>query len=238
MIYVPDTNVLLRFAHRPDLQHAVVASAIRKLKSSGDEIYILPQNCVEFWNVFTRPTSRNGFGFSVADALVVLSNMESEHSLLLDTHETLRHWRRLIEVYEVKGVQVHDARMTAALFGPLHGQATVLHIVSQMPLMFNRDQRNPDYLAELVMSENTLVNRNIAAVQTLLSEAGVDAKIRIRVGMVVEQIKEELLVGGYDLLVIGAHHARTPLDRVLLEDLSTELLLDSPIPVLVVRNVG
>ncbi|MBA3469653.1 MAG: universal stress protein, partial [Herpetosiphonaceae bacterium] len=52
------------------------------------------------------------------------------------------------------------------------------------------------------------------------------------------QIKEELQVGGYDLLVIGAHHARTPLDRVLLEDLSTELLVDSPIPVLVVQNAG
>ncbi|MBA3470738.1 MAG: universal stress protein [Herpetosiphonaceae bacterium] len=131
-----------------------------------------------------------------------------------------------------------DARMTATLLGPLHGQATVLHIVSQMPLMFNRDQRNPDFLAEVVMSENTRVNRNIAAVQTVLKEAGVDVKIRIRVGMVVEQIKEELQVGGYDLLVIGAHHARTPLDRVLLEDLSTELLLDSPIPVLVVQNAG
>jgi nucleotide-binding universal stress UspA family protein len=131
-----------------------------------------------------------------------------------------------------------DARVTAALFGPLNGQATVLHIVSQMPLMFNRDLRNPDHLAEVVMGENTRVNRNIAAVQTVLSEAGVSAKIRIRVGMVVEQIKEELQVGGYDLLVIGAHHARTPLDRVLLEDLSAELLLDSAVPVLVVHNAG
>jgi len=68
MIYVPDTNVLLRFAHRPDSQHAVVLSAVRKLKNGVDEIYILPQNCVEFWNVFTRPTSRNSFGFSVPEA--------------------------------------------------------------------------------------------------------------------------------------------------------------------------
>jgi len=65
MIHIPDTNVLLRFANRADAQNAAVLSAIRKLKNGGDEIYILPQNCVEFWNVCTRPTSRNGFGLSV-----------------------------------------------------------------------------------------------------------------------------------------------------------------------------
>ncbi len=65
MIYVPDTNNLLRFAIRADAQHAVVLSAIRKLKANGDKIYILPQTCVEFWNVCTRPVSRNGFGLSV-----------------------------------------------------------------------------------------------------------------------------------------------------------------------------
>jgi nucleotide-binding universal stress UspA family protein len=54
--------------------------------------------------------------------------------------------------------------------------------------------------------------------------------------MVVEEIKAELREGGYDLLVIGAHQARTPLDRVLLEDVSAELLLESPIPVLVVQS--
>ena len=51
MIYIPDTNNLLRFAIRADLQHSVVLSAIKKLKVNGDKIYILPQTCVEFWNV-------------------------------------------------------------------------------------------------------------------------------------------------------------------------------------------
>lgn len=131
---------------------------------------------------------------------------------------------------------VGDARMTAALLGPIQGQTTLMHIVSQMPLMFNRDQRNPDHVAEVVMSENSAIKSTIDNAQMVLRAAAVDTKIRIRVGMVVEQIKDELRVGGYDLLVIGAHHARTPLDRVLLEDVSAELLLESPIPVLVVQN--
>ena len=74
MIHVPDTNVLLRFAYRPDPQHAVVLSAVKKLKDGGDKIHILPQNCVEFWNVFTRPAARNGFGLSI---------QQTNHSLRL-----------------------------------------------------------------------------------------------------------------------------------------------------------
>ncbi|CAN5872125.1 hypothetical protein BH20ACI4_BH20ACI4_12150 [soil metagenome] len=68
MIYVPDTNVLLRFAVRTDPQHATVLSAIKRLKNGGNEIHILPQTCVEFWNVFTRPSARNGFGFPIQKA--------------------------------------------------------------------------------------------------------------------------------------------------------------------------
>lgn len=115
MIHVPDTNVLLRFAHRPDPQHAVVTSAIRKLKNSGDEIYILPQNCVEFWNVFTRPTSRNGFGFSVPEANHSLRLVERIFPLLTDDARVHRQWRRLVLSFGVSGVQVHDARIVAAM---------------------------------------------------------------------------------------------------------------------------
>lgn len=129
-----------------------------------------------------------------------------------------------------------DARLTARLLGPLHGQTTILHIVSQMPLMFNRAMRDPDKLTEAVMSEDSHVTQNFATAKDILTAAGVTTKLRVRVGMVVEQIKDELREGGYDLMVIGAHQTRTPLDRVLLEDISTELLLESPIPVLLVQS--
>ncbi len=84
MIYVPDTNVLLRFAHRADPNHAVVLSAIKKLKANGDEIQILPQTCVEFWNVCTRPTSRNGFGLDVQQTNHSLRIIERIFPLLPD----------------------------------------------------------------------------------------------------------------------------------------------------------
>ncbi len=131
---------------------------------------------------------------------------------------------------------LHDAEVTAELLAPIQGQATILHIVSQMPLTFDREERDPQHLTELVMQQETQITQNLDAAKTILHDRNVTTKIRIRAGMVLEQIQEELRTGGYDLLVIGAHHDRSPLDRVLLEDLSSELLLNSPIPVLLVQS--
>jgi predicted nucleic acid-binding protein len=68
MIYLADTSFSLRLAIKQNPQHQIIRQAGRTLKNRGDEIYIVPQTCVEFWNVATRPVKNNGFGFPVADA--------------------------------------------------------------------------------------------------------------------------------------------------------------------------
>ena len=104
MIHVPDTNVPLRFAYRPDPQHAVVLSAVKKLKDGGDKIHILPQNCVEFWNVFTRPAARNGFGLSVQHTNHSLRLVEKIFPLMPDDARVHREWRKLVLNFGVSGV--------------------------------------------------------------------------------------------------------------------------------------
>lgn len=115
MIYIPDTNNLLRFAIRADAQHSIVISAIKNIKANGDQVYILPQTCVEFWNVCTRPTSRNGFGLSVGQANHSLKLVEKIFPILPDDENVHREWRKLVVQFGVSGVQVHDARIVAAM---------------------------------------------------------------------------------------------------------------------------
>ena len=133
MIYIPDTNNLLRFAIRADVQHAVVLSAIKKLKANGYKIYILPQTCVEFWNVCTRPTSRNGFGLSVQQANHSLRLVEKIFPLLPDDSNVHQQWRKLVVRFGVSGVQVHDARIVAAML--IHN---VTHLLTFNTSDFNR----------------------------------------------------------------------------------------------------
>jgi predicted nucleic acid-binding protein len=68
VIYLMDTNVLLRFADRTHPLHPTARAAVRKLRTEGHRLRATPQNFVEFWNVATRPTERNGFGLAPANA--------------------------------------------------------------------------------------------------------------------------------------------------------------------------
>jgi predicted nucleic acid-binding protein len=71
-MYLIDTNILLRFTDRAHAQHANVRAAVQKLQAANHEMRITPQNCVEFWNVATRPIPNNGFGLTPADTSQLL----------------------------------------------------------------------------------------------------------------------------------------------------------------------
>lgn len=115
MIYLADTNFALRFAFRQNPQHHTVRQAVRTLRQKGNEIFIVPQTCVEFWNAATRPAKNNGFGFSVTDADFFLRLVERIFPLLPDNANVHQEWRKLVVDFGVSGVQVHDARIVAAM---------------------------------------------------------------------------------------------------------------------------
>lgn len=115
MVYLIDTNVLLRFIFRTDPRYPVVRTAIRKLRTDKHTLHISSQNCIEFWNVATRPTARNGFSLTPTDAKRMLQRIERLFPLLPDTPAVYPEWRRLVVTYSVSGVQVHDARLVASM---------------------------------------------------------------------------------------------------------------------------
>ncbi|MEH1882516.1 hypothetical protein [Nostoc sp.] len=71
MVYLIDTNILLRFVDRTHPLHPIIRTAIRKLRRDGHTLQITVQNCVEFWNVATRPATKNGFGLTPTNALAL-----------------------------------------------------------------------------------------------------------------------------------------------------------------------
>jgi predicted nucleic acid-binding protein len=88
-------------------------------------VRVTAQNLIEFWNVATRPADKNGFGLNPADAEPVLRLIERLFSVLPDSAEVYPEWRHLILSFNVSGVQVHDARLVAAM--KVHG---ISHIVT------------------------------------------------------------------------------------------------------------
>ena len=77
-----DSNAFLRLAKRDSPEHSLIKRAIERLIDEGADLCYAPQNVVEFWNVFTRPKERNGFGMTVAEADREASLIENQFTFL------------------------------------------------------------------------------------------------------------------------------------------------------------
>jgi hypothetical protein len=62
-----------------------------------------------------RPIDRNSFGFSVAETDERAALIEAKFSLAADSEATHQEWRRIVVAVKVSGIQVHDARLVAAM---------------------------------------------------------------------------------------------------------------------------
>lgn len=113
MDYLLDTNILLRYTNRSDPSYTTVRSAIGRLMVEGHTLQTTPQNLVEFWNVLSRPESKNGFGLSLERVNHFLRLIETTFPVLPDSPAVYPTWRRLVNEFGVSGVQVHDARLAA-----------------------------------------------------------------------------------------------------------------------------
>jgi predicted nucleic acid-binding protein len=110
-----DTNVLLRSADPADPRHDAAVKVIEELIGSGQALVITPQIAAEFWNVATRPVANNGLAMSTEEAREEIVRLEGFFSMLDESVEVYAEWKKLVLSLAVKGVQVHDARIVAAM---------------------------------------------------------------------------------------------------------------------------
>ena len=113
--YLADTNLLLRLADPASVQHSVAATALARLFGRGDEVFVTPQNLIEFWAVVTRPIEANGFGWGSERAALEVAELQKRFPLLPDSPEIFPRWLELVNQLPVHGKRVHDARLVAVL---------------------------------------------------------------------------------------------------------------------------
>lgn len=123
-----DTNILLRIARRQDPQHPIVDSALSRLLQEGTILCYTHQNIAELWNAMTRPIARNGLGLTVLEADREVPAIEAGMTFLPDSEMVYREWRKIVVQQNISGVQVHDARLAAAMYVHHVGHILTLNV--------------------------------------------------------------------------------------------------------------
>lgn len=113
MSYLLDTNILLRFIVPEHSLHELTVEATDKLKADHHKLFIAPQNLIELWNVATRPKQKNGLGLTPTRTQQEIDLLKTLFTLLPDKPQIYSEWEHLANIYQVKGVNVHDTRLVA-----------------------------------------------------------------------------------------------------------------------------
>ena len=113
--HLVDSNVLLRWVKPNHRDYPVIVSAADAILRHDGVLCYTSQNVGEFWNACTRPVDRNGYGLSPQETDRLAKTFEEKLRLLPDSLSVHEEWRSILVTHSVSGVQVHDARLVAAM---------------------------------------------------------------------------------------------------------------------------
>ena len=126
-------------------------------------------------------------------------------------------------------------RLTGKIAAALGASVTLLHVMAEPPAIYADLVQLEEDVDQLLNSGSEL-GRNLLLQKKDLEALGVKAEIRVRHGIVLDQVFAEVREGEYDLIVTGSSRARGPLRHYIMGDLTRSILNQAECPVLVARS--
>jgi len=125
-------------------------------------------------------------------------------------------------------------QLTGKLAKAVGASVTLLHVMAEPPAMYADLVRLEEDVERLLESKSEL-GMNLCRQRAALEKLGVPAEVRIRHGLVVDQVFVEGRERSYDLIVSGSSQARGMLRHYIMGDLTRSILNHANCPVLVAR---
>ena len=125
-------------------------------------------------------------------------------------------------------------QLTGKLAKAVQASVTLLHVMAEPPAMYADLVRLEEDIERLMASKSEL-GMNLSTQKGDLEKIGVPAEVRIRHGIVVDQVFAEARAQQYDLIVTGSSRARGMLRHYIMGDLTRTILNHADCPVLVAR---
>jgi nucleotide-binding universal stress UspA family protein len=111
----------------------------------------------------------------------------------------------------------------------------LLYVTTPVPGMYSGLEDMDETLPELLQT-NTPIAKHLRWAAHYLSQIGVSGDIKVRHGVVSEEILHEAREGGYDLIVVGSRTEMPLLNELLMEKVTPQIVEHAPSSVLVVRD--
>ena len=89
-----------------------------------------------------------------------------------------------------------------------------------------------------VMSRDTPLSKHLREIAVMADEAGVEAELELRHGMVADEIVRSCEMRDYDFIVLGAAKSGAGVDKWLLSEVMPHVLGSISCSILVVRGKG
>src|SRR6184192_2825812 len=125
-------------------------------------------------------------------------------------------------------------QLTGKLAAAVSASVTLLHVMAEPPALYADLVRLEENVDQLLESKSEL-GTNLRRQKRELERLGVSAEVRLRHGIVIDQVFEEAREGDYDLIVTGTSQARGLLRHYIMGDLTRSILNRANVPVLVAR---
>jgi len=125
-------------------------------------------------------------------------------------------------------------QFTGRLAAAVGASVTLLHVMAEPPAMYADLVQLEEDVSQLLESKSEL-GTNLHRQKKELERLGVSAEVRLRHGIVVDEVFAEVSAGDYDLIVTGTSQARGLLRHYIMGDLTRSILNRANVPVLVAR---
>jgi nucleotide-binding universal stress UspA family protein len=124
----------------------------------------------------------------------------------------------------------------ARLAQAFEAQATLLHVVTPVATMYTGLGEIDESLAKLLRTD-TPIARNLRQGAEVLDRRAVPAELKLRYGVVADEIVRESDEGDYDLILMGAKKGMVRFKRLMLGPMTKQVIEKSVRSVLIVRQM-
>jgi nucleotide-binding universal stress UspA family protein len=134
------------------------------------------------------------------------------------------------------GIYIENAvEFTSRMAKELSAQVTLLNVTPQPAAMHGTIFRRQEDVTALLNSNSALA-RNLRTEKAIVESAGVPAVVRIRHGIVIDEILAEIEQNDHDLVVVGSWPVRGALRHYAIGNVMREIVNRTDRPVLVIRS--